>query len=100
MDDSKTLTRSATPSDWRQLGELLWKWDPLGIEPPRDEYDCLVPPVLRALEQGEKEEAVAAVLAQKLQQHFDATVDSSEIVRFAAGTVKWFASPSEPRLER
>ncbi len=94
MDGGKTQLRRATPSDWRRLGELLWRWDPLGVLPPRDEYDCLVAPLLRALEQGANRDSLADVLDRELRQRIGVSVARSAIEGFAAEVVRWFTSPS------
>ena len=55
------------------LRALLNSWDPIGIMQhgaPRDEYDCLIAPVLDLLEAGADAEGIARFLRAELGEHF------------------------------
>lgn len=87
-----------TGSDRRKrdgLQRLVNAWDPLGVlgDPtwPRDEYDCLVGPLLSGLERGMSAEAIAAFLARELPDHFGIDPEPSQPAAFAALVVAWFA---------
>lgn len=40
-------------------------WDPIGVAPPDDEYDCILWPVYRSLEAGADAVAIAALLGRE-----------------------------------
>jgi len=51
----------------RELRELLWEWDPLGLMgAPVDEYDSLVDRMLSALINRRDDDAVAAAVVEGL----------------------------------
>lgn len=68
----------------------LWVWDPLNLFPPRGEYDCMIAPILRALERGGNHLVVAEVLHHELSDHFGVTPNQVELKHFAADLVEWF----------
>jgi hypothetical protein len=45
---------------WRQLSELLWSWNPIGLPVPSDEYDSLVTMLVRKLEKNIPAQEIAA----------------------------------------
>ena len=49
------LSKEQSRVRWAELRRLLCEWDPIGVmddpEWPRDEYDCMIGPVLRLLEE-------------------------------------------------
>lgn len=57
-----------------EFNKILNNWDFIGVLPfeggPKDEYDCLIPPILGLLNKGTKEEEVASLLNKKLEDHF------------------------------
>jgi hypothetical protein len=77
------------------LQRLVNAWDPLGVlrDPtwPRDEYDCLVGPLLTCLERGMVAEEITAFLVHELQDHFGIDAAASQPAAFAAMTIAWFA---------
>ena len=89
---SSMTLRQASASDWRWLQRELWLWNPLRLLPSRDEYDCLVAPVLRELEHSGSYVGVAAALTRALNEHFGARADRQELMLFAAGVVERFAA--------
>jgi hypothetical protein len=66
--DGKKATRGWYKARQRELREIMWEWDPLGIMGVADdEYDCLIDPVLSALSRGIDAPAdLKAVLGQEL----------------------------------
>jgi hypothetical protein len=76
----------------RQLRALLNEWDPIGVGPdgPKEEYDCLLWPVMRKLEDGAPEEQLVTFLVSELEGHFGLTGDASNVEAFASRARKWF----------
>ena len=68
------LSPTELRSRFSELREHLNQWDPVGVlddpEWPRDEYDCLVGPVLRLLEAGASAAEIATFLRGELRDHF------------------------------
>jgi len=68
---------------YRELRELVNRWDPIGVmddpEWPRDEYECLVGPVLRRLEEGAPVSALAAFPRGELTDHFGLSTPDQEV---------------------
>jgi hypothetical protein len=67
------LDKNQSRQQWRELRQLVNRWDPIGVtslDGPEDEYDCLVGPVLRLLEGQAGAEAIAAYLAREVSEHF------------------------------
>jgi hypothetical protein len=57
----------------RELRALLNEWDFLGVVReggPTDEYDCLLWPLLRLLEQGATDDQIADYLKTEMGEHF------------------------------
>lgn len=86
---------------WRERGEaelraLLYEWDPIGVsaEPdwPGDEYDDLVGPLRRRLEQGATAGELAIFLEQHVTEHIGIDADADREERFAARLVAWWSS--------
>jgi hypothetical protein len=68
------------------------EWDPIGVGPdgPKDEYDCLLWPVMRKLEDGAPEEQLVTFLVSELEGHFGLTGDASNVEAFASRARNWF----------
>ncbi len=86
-----------------QLRALICEWDPIGVmsEPgwTRDEYDCLVGPLLTILASGASEEEIARYLRKEIDEHFGLAPDHYDFTevggRFAGGSITdGAASPS------
>ncbi|MFA6245032.1 MAG: hypothetical protein WC655_29075 [Candidatus Hydrogenedentales bacterium] len=79
-----------------ELRSLLCDWDPLGVmgEPssPRDEYDCLLSPLLRRVLDGESDEALIDYLSVELEDHFGVDAASHEIPAFVQRVRTWHKS--------
>ncbi len=65
---------SDRPSDAEldELRDLLCAWDPIGVIPgaPRDEYDCVMAPLIGWLRRGESPEQIALYLEEMIRDHF------------------------------
>jgi hypothetical protein len=61
-----------------EVRELLAEWDPLGTVPaggPRDEYDCLVWPIIKRLSKDAEDlDGAAEWLAREVEDHFQIRV--------------------------
>jgi hypothetical protein len=89
------LSKEQSRARWRQLQDLIWEWDPIGVASiedwPKDEYNCLVGPVMRMLERGMTADEIAAVLVADLREHFGLDPDLNETAIFAAKATAWYA---------
>ena len=92
----RRLTREQLRQRYAELRNLVNEWDPIGVmddpEWPRDEYDCLVGPVLRHLEARDGRDVIVAFLTTELVDHFGldrATIRPHAFVERAA---TWFAA--------
>jgi hypothetical protein len=81
----------------RDLRSRLDAWDPIGIDPPPDECDCLHGPITHALRGGASADALAQVLHDQLVDHFGlgADVDVGEAA-MATELVAWFRTWTLP----
>jgi hypothetical protein len=72
----------------------MCKWDPIGVmsEPawPRDEYDCLVGPLLTLLVSGASEEEIARYLRKEIDEHFGLAPDNYGFTEVARRLRGWF----------
>jgi len=87
------LTAPALKKRYADLRSLVAEWDPLGLidaGSPQDEYDCLVGPVFRRLEDGESPERIAAYLDAHIPEHFG--LAPSPTLPFAQRASAWFRS--------
>ena len=75
-----------------QLNALLYEWDPIGVGPdgPRDEYECLVGPLLRMLQSGATQSEIASYLETELVEHFGLTTNRDDIAAAASRIRAWF----------
>lgn len=76
----------------RELRALLSEWDPIGVGPdgPKDEYDCLLWPVMRKLEEGVAPPDLTAFLASELEEHFGHREEPESVVAFVRRARAWF----------
>ena len=91
------LDKQALRQRGRELRALLVEWNPLGVGPdgPRDEYDCLLWPVMRKLEAAASPDELTAFLAAELEGHFGAPGDAEGIAKFVARARAWFHTSSK-----
>lgn len=77
-----------------QLRALMCEWDPIGVMgspyPPRDEYDCLVGPVLTLLAQNASEEDLVRYLRMEIDEHFGLSPDNYDFREVAKKVLRWF----------
>jgi hypothetical protein len=76
---------------WAQLRSLINEWDPIGLieaGSPNDEYECIVGPLLRRLEERAGETAIAAFLAAEFDEHFGSPISDSS--SFAERAIVWY----------
>jgi hypothetical protein len=85
------ITAQELRTRYAELRELVNSWDPVGLIEaglPEDEYDCVVGPILRRLEERQNAAAIAAFLDSEFCDHFGAVArDSSS---FAVRAVSWY----------
>jgi hypothetical protein len=107
---------NATSRRWykarlRELRELVWEWDPLGLRgAPEDEYDSLVDGVLSALVNEQRGgDAVAAAVVNGLEymagagfsaRLADLHSQSGELEPFVARVRQWWDAAPRPPAER
>ena len=87
------MNKEQSRQRWRELRDLVNTWDPIGliaIGAPQDEYECVVAPVLRLLEQGASQEAIVSYLAGECSDHFGAPIAESSAREFAARAKTWY----------
>jgi hypothetical protein len=90
------LTKEQSRKRWEELRDLLVAWDPLNLSKigaPRDEYDCLLGPLMRHLEQGSTDNVVSSFLAHEFTDHFGVPsyAEEPDVVRFAQLARAWFS---------
>ena len=75
-----------------ELNALLREWDPIGVGPdgPRDEYECLVGPLLTLLQSGPTQDEIASYLETELVEHFGLEPNRESIVVVASRVRGWF----------
>jgi hypothetical protein len=70
-------------------------WDPIGVmdrlDWPRDEYDCMIGPVLRLLEQGASIDELRAFLGKEVTEHMGISCIDAEVRRVSETLKKWFS---------
>jgi hypothetical protein len=74
----------------RGLQDLIDEWDPVGllqIGAPKDEYDCLVGPILLHLERGDSPAQLAAWLQSYIADHFE--MSAPDALPFAQKARAW-----------
>ena len=67
---------------FREVREIVNEWDPIGVfglgaQAPKDEYECLVAPVLGMLAKDVSEAEIAEYLNLEMQTHFGISPCSS-----------------------
>ena len=70
----------------------MFEWDPIGVGPhgPRDEYECLVGPLMTMLQSGASQPEVVAYLESELVEHFGLEPNNDDIEAVAARVRAWF----------
>jgi hypothetical protein len=88
------LSKEQSRIRWSELRALFCEWDPIGVvddrESPRDEYDCMVGPVMRLLESDASEAEVAAYLRDEVTNHLGLSPEHYDFQAVARRTRAWF----------
>ena len=74
-----------------ELRARLVEWDPIGAVgagAPEDEYDCVVWPLLRQLDEGATARNLASYLVAEFNDHFGVRVQHAK--EFARATRAWY----------
>jgi hypothetical protein len=86
------FTKANLRKRWVELRALVNTWDPIGLieaGAPEDEYECVVAPLLRMLEERTSEAMMSSFLSREFDEHFGVAVkDPSDFVRRAAA---WYS---------
>ena len=91
-----SLTKREVRERVRELNALMADWDPTGViadsHAPRDEYECLVGPLLTLLQSGAGEPAIRRYLSKQLVEHFGVPANDKDVAAVAARVHRWFES--------
>lgn len=89
------LSKEQSQRRWSECQTLLSEWDPIGVmdDPnwPRDEYHCMVGPILRLLESDATEAEIAAYLRAELSEHFGMQAEVGDVTPVARRARSWFS---------
>jgi hypothetical protein len=100
------LSRVQLRERYAELRDVVNRWDPIGVMDdqtwPRDEYDCLVGPLLRRLEEGAPISALASFLQAEFTDRFGLSISGEHVNRWAREARHWYdarwpATESTPR---
>lgn len=88
------LTKREERQRWSQLRELMCDWDPIGImdhaNAPRDEYDCLIGPLLTQLDSSASEAAIAKYLRNQIVDHFGLSASDYDFTAVTKRIQAWY----------
>ena len=88
------LSKREIRERWAQLRALMCTWDPIGVmrfrDWPRDEYDCLVGPLLTLLVRGATEREITQYLRDEIDQHFGLEPENYDFAAVARRVLRWF----------
>ncbi|OSZ57002.1 hypothetical protein OQI_29805 [Streptomyces pharetrae CZA14] len=85
----------------KALRHLLNEWDPIGVaDVVQDEYDCLLPPLLRLLGGGADQAGIGDFLRHELEDHFGLAPQPSEPEAMAARVMAWWTATGRAAGER
>ena len=86
--------KKSSKEEWAELRNLLCDWDPIGVmadpEWPRDEYDCLIGPVLHRLMEGVSAIELADYLRNEITDHFGLNEADYDFESVARRITTWF----------
>jgi hypothetical protein len=74
-----------------ELRSLMNDWDPIGLieaGAPADEYECVVGPLLRMLEERAPVGAIAKYLASEFEEHFGVPI--TDAAAFGERASSWY----------
>lgn len=78
-----------------ELRARLLAWDPIGVSgwpEAADEYDCLMDPLVRQLDDGASAGTIAAWLCRELGEHFGLDPDPERETALAAELTAWWSA--------
>lgn len=88
------LSKRERGERFAQLRRLMCEWDPIGVmgesDWPRDEYDCLVGPLLTLLDSDARKEEIARYLRKEIDEHFGLSADNYDVTAVADRVRRWF----------
>ncbi|MFE5730938.1 hypothetical protein ACFQ7A_08535 [Streptomyces sp. NPDC056528] len=75
------------------LRHLLNEWDPIGVAVEvRDEYDCMLAPLLQRLRHGAGQAEIGEFLRHELEEHFRLDPRPSKPEAMAARLMSWWTT--------
>ncbi len=75
------------------LRHLLNEWDPIGVaDEVRDEYDCMLAPLLQRLRHGAGQAEIGGFLRHELEEHFCLDPRPSKPEAMAARLMSWWTT--------
>ncbi|WP_345620690.1 hypothetical protein [Streptomyces ziwulingensis] len=78
-----------------ELRRLLNEWDPIGVaDDVRDEYDCMLAPLLQRLRSGADRAAIGEFPRRELEDHFGLDPLGLGPDVMATRVIDWWASTS------
>lgn len=82
----------------RELREIVWDWDPMGlVGPPDDEYDFLIHRVLGELVRGADQEVIADAMGDEMNKAFGPAPNPDSGDRsFASQVLDWYRRAPAP----
>ncbi|HZM99153.1 MAG TPA: hypothetical protein VFB70_07155 [Pyrinomonadaceae bacterium] len=85
---------AAVKAAFSELNALLCEWDPIGVGPdgPRDEYECLVGPLLMMLQSGATQDEIASYLEIELVEHFGLEPNRESMASTVSRVCTWWSS--------
>ncbi len=78
------------------LRDIVNRWDPIGvfgfreIDWPKNEYDCVVEPLMSLLRSGKTTEEITQYLERQVRDHFGVEVVPGKAARCADEAFTWF----------
>ena len=73
-----------------EVNDIVWDWNPIGVDDlPRDEYDCIVGPLVSLLVLGAATEELQKHLNELVAEHFGLSPDR-RVPEIAARLRTWF----------
>ena len=101
--NAMALSKEQSRRRWSELRGLVCEWDPFGVmgDPtwPRDEYDCMLGPLLRLLESGASESDIDCYLRTEITEHFGLSPQNYDFASAATRIRSWFLE-GWARIER
>jgi hypothetical protein len=97
---SKKLLKQQVRAEAAELRAILCDWDPIGVmddpEWPRDEYDCMLGPLMRLLKEEAEVGRIADYLQAEITGHFGLSGGCYSFVDIAGRLKAWSAERGSP----